>query len=71
MLKMYERPHLEYAEEAWNPKSVGDIQKMEKVQNKMTKLIPTGRSLTPEERNRVFGLTSHEKRRHRGDLIYV
>ena len=60
MFKMYVRPHLEYAVEVWNPKAIGDIKKMEKVQNKMTKLIPTGRSLTPEDRNRVLGLTSHE-----------
>ena len=69
MYKMFVRPHLEYAVEVWNPCSRGDILKMEKVQNKMTKLIPAGNLLNPHERNSALGLTTHEERRLRGDLI--
>ena len=69
MYKLYVRPHLEYCVELWSPRFVGDISKMEKVQNKMTKLLHHGNILTPQERNNVLGITSHEQRRLRGDLI--
>ena len=55
------RPHIEYAVEVWNPKAVTGIKKIEKVQNKMTKLMPTGRSLVPEKRNSVLGLVFLQK----------
>ena len=35
----------------------------------MTKLLHHGNILTPQERNNVLGITSHEQRRLRGDLI--
>ena len=69
MFKLYVRPHLEYAVEVWNPRDRGDVLKIEKVQNKMTRLIPMGSRLSSDARNSVLGLTSHEKRRLRGDLI--
>ena len=71
MWKLYVRPHLEYCVEVWNPKALGDINKMEKVQNKMSKLARNCRHLRPEQRNEIMGLTAHEKRRLRGDLIYT
>ena len=48
IFKQYVRPHLEYAVEVWNPRAVGNAQKIEKVQNRMTKLLPTGRVLSSE-----------------------
>ena len=69
--KLYVRPHLEYAVEVWNPCARGDVVKMEKVQNKMTRLLPHGHILTPQQRNERLGLTSHEVRRKRGDLINI
>ena len=71
IFKQYVRPHLEYAVEVWNPRAVGNIKKIEKVQNRMTKLLPTGRVLSSEQRNISLGLTTHEVRRLRGDLINV
>ena len=71
MYKLFVRPHIEYAVEVWNPHARGDVLKIEKVQNKMTKLIPTGHLLRPEERNSALRLTSHEDRRLRGDLINI
>ena len=55
--------------ELWNRRFVGDISKMKKVQNKMTKLLLQGNILTPQERNNVLRITSHEQRRLRGDLV--
>ena len=69
MFKIFVRPHLEYAVEVWNPQDSLSIIKLEKVQNKMTRMIPAGHLLSPEQRNSILGLTTHEKRRQRGDLI--
>jgi len=71
LYKTYVRPHLEYCVEVWNPMFEEDIRKMEKVQNKMTKLIRNGNQLTPDQRNQHLGLTSHQTRRMRGDLINI
>lgn len=62
MYKIYVRPHLEYCIEIWNPTYKMDVQKMEKVQNKMTKLLKHGHVMTPEDRNASMGLTSHKER---------
>ena len=67
----YVRPHLEYCAEVWNPKALGDIKKMEKVENKMSKLARNCRHLRAEQRNEIIGLSTHEKRRLGGDLIYM
>ena len=69
--KLYVWPHLEYCAEVWNPKALGDINKMEKVENKMSKLARNCRRLRPEQRNEIMGITTHEKRRLRGALIYM
>ena len=71
MYKTFVRPHLEYCIEVWNPSFQGDINKMEKVQNKMSRLIQNGHLKTAEERNEALGITSHQKRRLRGDLINI
>ena len=71
MYKIYVRPHLEYCVELWNPGYRGDIIKMEKVQNRMTRLLREGRHLNPEERNKRLNITSHEIRRKRGDMINI
>ena len=71
MYKQFVRPHIEYCIEIWNPKYACDIDKLERVQNKMTRLIPNGRNMSHEARNQVMRLTSHHKRRLRGDLINI
>ena len=35
------RPHIEYAETFWSPFKVGDIEKIENVQRRATKQVPT------------------------------
>ena len=46
MFKLYVRPHLGYYVEFWIPQYAGDMGKIEKSQNKMTKLLKHGRLLS-------------------------
>ena len=71
MYKLYVRPHLEYCVEVWNPKDRGGVVKMEKIQNKMSRMLRNSNHLNPEERNKILGITSHEQRRLRGDIINI
>ena len=71
MYKTFIRPHIEYCIQVWNPVYVGDIEKLEKVQKRFTKLLPQSWTMSQEERNQMLNITSHESRRLRGDLIYI
>ena len=54
--KTYIRPNMEYCVELWNPQYKGDIIKLEKVQNKITKLMNYGNTMSPAERNKRMKL---------------
>ena len=69
--KMYVRPTLEYVVQVWNPEYILDKNRIEKIQNRLTKLLHHGKFMTPSERNQTLSLTSHETRRLRGDLIQM
>jgi len=57
--------------QAWRPYLRKDIDLLEKVQKRATRLIINDRGLTYTERLKKLGLTTLETRRLRGDMIEV
>ena len=71
LYKSLVRPHLEYCCQAWRPYFQKDVDNIEKVQRRMTRMIPELSQLNYEERLCRTNLLSYEMRRLRADLIEV
>jgi len=65
------RPHLEFASAAWNSHLIGDIKTLEKVQERASRIPIDLKHLAYEERLKIWGITTLEERRKRGDLIQM
>ena len=70
LFKVFVRPHLEYAVQAWSPYTMKDIDLLEKVQRRMVRQI-SGIKGTYEEKLVQIGLTTLQDRRERGDCIEI
>jgi len=74
MLLLYKglvRPHLEYCIQAWRPNLVKDIELLEGVQKRFSRMLPGLSLISYEARLKDLGLTTLELRRMRGDMIEV
>ena len=71
LYKTIVRPHLEYCIQAWRPYRKKDIDMLERVQRRSTKIIPKLRNISYEMRLKECDLTTLETRRLRGDQIEV
>lgn len=69
LYKAYIRPKLEYAQSIWNPYYAKDIEALERVQRRVTKLPVGLRDLSYEARLERLNLPTLYERRLRGDLI--
>ena len=71
LYKIYIRTHLEYCVSVWNPYLAKNIDKLERIQQRATKLVPELSHLPYEARLQHLNLYSLYCRRQRGDLIEV
>ena len=69
LYKQLVRPHLEYCSQAWSPWLQKDIELLESVQRRATKMVNGFKDLPYDERLRRMHLTTLDKSRERGDLI--
>ena len=67
----YVRPHLEYCVPIWSPYLVRDIEVLEKVQKRATKLIKGYEKLPYDQRLKSLGIYTLFCHCQRGDLIEV
>ena len=69
LYKALVRPKIDYCVQAWRPYLKKDIEILEKVQRRATKIITECKGLGYADRLRVTGLTTLEQRWNRGDMI--
>lgn len=74
MLILYKsliRPHLDYCTVAWRPQLTKDIDKLERIQRRITKSIKECKGMQYVDRLNKLHLTTLETRRSRADLLQV
>ena len=64
-------PHLQYAVQVWNPRCIGDIERLEKVQRRATKIPSKLSKLSYNQRLAEHRQTSLTDGRVRGDLTQM
>jgi len=69
LYKSLARSHLEYANSVWYPKRKTDVDKIGRVQNTATKLIPELSKKSYSDRLKFLNLPVLKYRRCRGDMI--
>lgn len=65
----YVRPHLEYCIQAWSPHYRQDINMLEALQRRVTRMIPALKRLEYRDRLKELNMFSFERRCIRGDMI--
>ena len=68
LYRTYVRPHLEYAVQAWAPWARGDVEKLERVQERAVRQISGLRGSTYEEKLDELGMLPLAERRHQLDM---
>ena len=71
LFRTYVRPILEFANSVWCPVLVRDVNMLESVQRRFTRLPYGAQRPSYEERLRTMKLSSLASRRLRGDLIFT
>jgi hypothetical protein len=71
LYKTMVRSHLEYAGSVWNPYKTSQIESLEKVQKRATKLVNSCKKLSYRERLMYLKLPTLKFRRLRGDMLEV
>ena len=66
---VYVRPPIELAELVWSPMLKGDMNLLEKIQHRVTRMVPGLRKLPYSERLEKLSPATIEERRNKGDLI--
>jgi ribonuclease P/MRP protein subunit RPP40 len=69
LYKSVVRSHLDYCNSVWTPYKKGDIEALEKVQRKATKILPALKNMTYSARLKACNLPTLHFRRVRGDMI--
>ena len=69
LYKSVVRPHLEYCNSVWSPLYKKDVQLLERVKRRATKLVPGMKDMGYADRLKALKLPSLVYRRLRGDLI--